>query len=495
MPIQPIKINLPKLEANKTDVPADLKISRGRIFVFKGKFAFVTIDYSRARRKSPLCLRRKNFSGGNAFEFFPLADLEKVNSLAAAHEANGARFGEEAATNSREESQACSLWREFFMKQKAQGITPRSFVSIVKEALERESDLGQTDFFSDAAYSWLEYKERRADWSENMRERRGKMVSTLTSSPALKDKRLSEITALDIGKAIEQSISTHNRKTERIAPATLSHWQKLVKQIFAWWYDRANADRPQSLQLKNPLARMEVVSVQYMDEPEIITVSSARALLVDLLEHTPAAVPGVAVQLFCGVRNAEAARLKWKDIRGSEADGYFLYLSKAITKTTQARSVPVSENLTAWLAAARIRGVTASPDDFLIPVTGKRGKTVAPPHLLERRRLAFLQHAIEAAVKRTGASKPSNSFRHTAISAMCILHNEFLAAQWAGHDRKIQGEFYKAAMSKQDAKDYFGIMPPQSGKPAIIFERSLKEDENPQPDENKQPLQRESATA
>lgn len=73
-----------------------------------------------------------------------------------------------------------------------------------------------------------------------------------------------------------------------------------------------------------------------------------------------------------------------------------------------------------------------------------------------------IQHAIERALGRTGVLKPRNSFRHTAVSAMCVLYDEFKAAQWAGHDRKIQGEFYKSAMSKQEAEEYFNIFPPQA---------------------------------
>ena len=179
-----------------------------------------------------------------------------------------------------------------------------------------------------------------------------------------------------------------------------------------------------------------------------------------------AAVPAVAVQMFCGVRNAEAARVKWKDLRREAA---MLYLAKAITKTTQARNVPIPENLAAWLDAFATENGVPAPDSYLIGVPVSDS---LPANIQERRRLAFIQHALERAIKRTGISKPENAFRHTAISAMCVLHNEFLAAQWAGHDRKIQGEFYKAAMSKPTAQDYFGIMPPTGDGRAIAFDRS-----------------------
>lgn len=222
--------------------------------------------------------------------------------------------------------------------------------------------------------------------------------------------------------------------------------------------------------MKNPLRSYEIASVKNLEEPETMSVSDSRKLLSELWEHDISAVPAVAVQMFCGVRNAECARLKWKDLR---REASMLYLAKAITKTTQARNVPIPANLAAWLDAYAARVGVPAPDSYIIG--GVREKSTLPQNIRERRRLAFIQHAIERAAKRVNIYKPQNAFRHTAISAMCVLNNEFLAAQWAGHDRKIQGEFYKAAMSKQEAQDYFGIMPPQGDGKAVAFSRERSE--------------------
>lgn len=445
-------------------VPA-VKSGRGWLGLEKGKFA--TVCFYKSRKL--LCLSTKQ--GEKVVrKFYSVEDYAKAN--AAAREAN--RIGEQAGASfgalRKEEEAALKIWREFVQTETMRGKPPRKLDEILRELVEKEREQTETPRFADVAFLFLEYKERRGCWSENVRSRHYKRISMLAKAPALLDgngesKKLAEITVSDSEAAIEQSVSTR-RRSEAISDGTRAHWQKTMKEIFAWWYDSANADRPQTLQLKNPLRKYEVATVKNLEEPEIMSAAASRALLADLWERDAAAVPAVAVQMFCGVRNAEVARVKWKDVR---REAGMLYLAKSITKTTTARNVPLSANLLAWLDAFAVkRGGVPAPESYLIDVPVPAD---APANIQERRRLAFVQHAIERAVKRTGVRKPENAFRHTAISAMCVLHNEFLAAQWAGHDRKIQGEFYKAAMSKTEAKDYFGIMPPRGDGKAIAFTR------------------------
>ena len=137
-------------------------------------------------------------------------------------------------------------------------------------------------------------------------------------------------------------------------------------------------------------------------------------------EHEKKALPAVLVQMFCGLRNAEVFRVRWKDFR-LNGKHPFIYLSKAITKTSVSRSVPIPENLSAWLKALAIEGVSQKPEDFLFP-----GKD-------ERARKKGVNLALDRAQKRTGISKPANAFRHTAVSALCVIHDIFKAASYCGH--------------------------------------------------------------
>jgi len=448
------------------NVPAVAK-GRGWLGLEKGKTA--TVCFNKNRKSLQLIIKTgERYLDGREktqSKFFPVEEYAKANEEARKANAIGEQAGAGFGALRKEEVAALKIWREHVEKMQRTGTPARALDEILREIVKQEECSIQTPSFSEVAFQFLEYKEKRGCWSENVRARHFKQVSLLSKSRAFtahgQSLPLAKITISKAESAIEECVSTR-RKAESISETTRGHWQKTIKEIFAWWYDRANADRPQGLQLKNPLRSYEIANVKNMKEPEIMTVSDSRALLCDLMKRIPPAVPAVAVQMFCGVRNAEVARIKWKDIR---RESKMLYLAKAITKTTVARSVPVFKNLAAWLDACRVAGVKMEPEAFIIPLAVPEN---VPAHIGERRRLAFIQHEIEKSVKNTGASKPENAFRHTAISAMCVLYDEFKAAQWAGHDRKIQGEFYKAAMSEQDAKDYFGIMPPDdAGKPPL----------------------------
>ena len=88
--------------------------------------------------------------------------------------------------------------------------------------------------------------------------------------------------------------------------------------------------------------------------------------------------------------------------------------------------------------------------------------------------------AILTSEERTGFKKPKNAFRHTAVSCLSVTVGQNLAADYCGHSIRTQGVNYRGLVSRQDAKDYFGIMPPTSDGKAIPFDRSgVKSKEEP----------------
>ena len=168
--------------------------------------------------------------------------------------------------------------------------------------------------------------------------------------------------------------------------------------------------------------------------------------------------------MFCGVRNAEMLRLRWKDLKDGE-----IHLSCTITKTKIARAVPIPQNLKAWLDAyARERG-NIPDEEFIFPFND------TPPHELEKlspsaraaridadynTRSMTYARAILATEKRTGFKKPQNVFRHSAVSALAVIHGQNLAADYCGHSIRTQGVNYRGLMTKQTAQEYFAIFPP-----------------------------------
>ena len=79
---------------------------------------------------------------------------------------------------------------------------------------------------------------------------------------------------------------------------------------------------------------------------------------------------------------------------------------------------------------------------------------------------------IRKAKKNAVGKIEKNVFRHTAVSCLAVLHGFQQAADYCGHSLRTQGANYRNLVSKQDAQDYFGIMPPVGYGKAIAFDRS-----------------------
>lgn len=439
-------------------IPA-VKSGRGWLGLERGKFAAVYY----VKRLGKLELRRKNPNGKEEKRLFDVEDYAKAN--AAAREANkiGEQTGTSFGTLRKEEEEALKIWRRFVDEQQVAGTPAPNLADEIRELIERLKVRDETPTFKQVAKAFLEYKEKSGVWKSGdsceIAASRLRRLSGVLVDGNGKSLTLSEITPSVLEIAIPNAIE--RKKNGIPAPKTLNHYEKLMKEIFSWWFAQANHTRSARDQLKNPLELFTPVKAQFLEEPEILPVSAARTLLQDLWEHEKKALPAVLFQMFCGTRNAETFRLRWKDLR-RDGNERFLYLSKAITKTSVSRSVPVPANLSAWLDALAVAGISQNPDDFIYPAKD------------ERTRKKGVNLALERSQKRTGISKPANSFRHTAVSALCVIHDVFKAASYCGHNVRIQGEFYRAAMSKTDAQDYFGIMPPTGDGKAIAFDRSPK---------------------
>ena len=458
-----------KIDKGFEHIPA-VKSGRGWLNLEKGKFGSVRFE----RRSRKLELRIKQ---GNKWKrsLVPVEDYAKANEAAR----NANKIGEQAGVSfgalRKEEEVALKRWREYVLKCQKAGSPARNLDDILREAIEREETKDETPFFEDIAFQFMEMKEKegaRFDY----RERLGSYVKKLTG--ALKGIRLADISEEKFLSVLGKIVKARDGISPA-APKTLNHWIDAGKEIFKWFYTRENKRRASEglPPLDNPLELLAKKKIRKHAEPETLPASDVRALLCDLLEHAPRAVPAIALQLFCGVRNACALRLRWRDIREKE-----VFLSLAITKTSETRNTPIPENLRAWLNAAIVAmGSKPYPESLVFagqdtPQSELEKMTAEARERVEtieyRARKSALVKILARSQKRTGISKPANAFRHTAVSALCKIHGFDKAADYCGHDIRTQGKYYRTAVSEQDAKDYFNIMPPTAGNEAIVFDRS-----------------------
>ena len=93
----------------------------------------------------------------------------------------------------------------------------------------------------------------------------------------------------------------------------------------------------------NPVER----AARFKVKPGKIGILSPEDAAVLLSACDPSILPGVAIGMFCGLRQAEIARLDWRAI--DLASG-ILTVGADVAKTSSRRTVEIPENARAWLA-------------------------------------------------------------------------------------------------------------------------------------------------
>lgn len=179
---------------------------------------------------------------------------------------------------------------------------------------------------------------------------------------------------------------------------------------------------------RNPVAR--VPKARRIEPPlGILSPDEARRILDRARIDAPNIVPYLAVGLFAGVRPNELARLSRMNFTPD-----YIRLDGSVTKTGAARTVPIRENLKAWLAAfpwpAR---PPRDPRDALARVRARAGVRVWPHDAM---RHSFATYAYE---------QSKDAAR--------------IAAEMGHRGTDVFFKHYRALASPGDGERYFGLYP------------------------------------
>ena len=190
---------------------------------------------------------------------------------------------------------------------------------------------------------------------------------------------------------------------------------------------------------KNP---MIAVDVMRHDRPDAIvpTLAQARALLD--AASGDAQVAYVALCLFAGLRDSEATRLDWQDIRWDIGE---IHLPAAPgRKAASGRFLPMEDNLRAWLEPIRQDAGT-----ICLGITFAAMKSV--------RRDADATLPDNEATLADGWQR--DMMRHGAASAWAAVHGITKACGWLGHSEQVHRQHYRRPMAQADAQAWFSIQP------------------------------------
>ena len=197
----------------------------------------------------------------------------------------------------------------------------------------------------------------------------------------------------------------------------------------------------------NPVAKVEKIKPRDI-EIEIFTPTE----ITRLLAAAPVDyVPCLAIGAFAGLRSAEIERLEWSDI---DLKGGHITIGAKKAKTATRRTVPIAENLLAWLN----------------PYAERKGKIWPGTHdeFYECQQATASATAIKADSKKGVPAKPAirwkaNGLRHSYASYRFALTNDAgRVAGELGNTAAIVHRHYRELVNPCEGKKWFAVKPEEA---------------------------------
>jgi integrase len=222
----------------------------------------------------------------------------------------------------------------------------------------------------------------------------------------------------------------------KLGPQSMRNYFTVLSSMFSYAMKQGRSPR-------NPVVNVERPDV-VRDEPGILTPDELTRLLRELPDDT---VPYVVLSAFAGLRPMEVRRLNWTDINFQTG---LVTVTSRTAKTKRRRTVPMSDNLRAWLRPL------AQDEGLVVPLSD----------------LTTRQKRIKPARERAGLKRwPHDCLRHSAASYWLQTEGDAArVALWLGHTQEVLHEHYKGLLSDpKDAAKWFDIWPDKNRASAKII--------------------------
>ncbi len=343
----------------------------------------------------------------------------------------GQRFG--AITD--DEKRAIDLWRAYREECEREGGQWVKMSDVMREAVERVRPQSVTPFFPEVSRAWLLELGKKNISSEHLRKRGDKERRLATY---FKGERIGEITPEKIRAFLD---TLEGIEREAPTPRTIQDYMGCIGHIFNYAVKRG-------IVTKNPIKAMDKPRVKPDKDPETLPPDEVRRVMEYAAKETSCKpyLAGLVMALFCGVRPAELARMRYSDLfpRGhNEA-----YLSRTITKTDFPRRAKLRKNVIAWLHYAGFS--LGEPSAYILPGDTEEHRRDRYTRLLKR------------LAKGAGVIIPRDSLRHTAATMIAAIDGMREAAEELGNDIRTLARHYRHSVPREDAEAFFSILPPPS---------------------------------
>ena len=225
----------------------------------------------------------------------------------------------------------------------------------------------------------------------------------------------------------------------KLSPRSHNNFVRSVRTLFEFAKNRGYLASDHNI--------MQGIELQ-ADTGEEIEVFSPEELTRLLAKASSDLVPVLAIGAFSGLRSAEILRLTWDEVNMAER---LITVAKGKAKTRSRRTVPILDNLSAWLASY------AQSSGLVWPHS--------QAYLYES--LANLAESTEEPAQGSRRKKPPvhwkpNGLRHSFISyRLAEIKNEGQVAMEAGNSPQMVHGFYKGLVMEKQSKAWFAIAPEQ----------------------------------
>lgn len=228
---------------------------------------------------------------------------------------------------------------------------------------------------------------------------------------------VTRVKATDIDAFLQNKrCSNRTRANIRISVCRLWNWAKAKGYI------------PKNME--NAAEASSKYKSEYAASPGIFTPDQLAEMLAVAEEPW---LPYITICAFAGLRQAEACRLNWEDVRIAEKA---IVLGADITKTNKRRVAHMPENLIKWLESVKTEK------------TGKICPATRPNK--ETKRISGV----------TGVPWVQNGLRHSYISyQMALTRDAAKVAEQCGNSADEIQSSYKANALESEAKRWFSILP------------------------------------
>lgn len=287
-------------------------------------------------------------------------------------------------------------------------------------------------------------KDFLASQKAKVSEKRHSVVSSYMNSflPVFGERNLHEITANDLEAWMEETkwgAKTYNE----------------VLGALGLLFQYASIGKRDWVPLEyNPAAKVTRRKLKGTDI-QIFEPWEARQMLERIETDYAELIPFIVLWCFSGCRKEESARVTWQQVNAALKTGK-LELLPTQTKTGQGRTMPLLDNARAWLVWWQ----------------GKYGQkqsgTVLPA---SRATLAAMGDITKLLVRNCGIVWKDNACRHSYITYRClVLDSTVRVADECGNSpSKIEKHYRRKAITKEQAKEWFSIMPPQPVENVVLL--------------------------